>query len=103
MTPKSGFSIASILLASRPNDVAAEAAKAVELGPDDPVIQVRAGHLLRGRGEIDTARACGRRARELAGPDFCADGWMRPWNGSRRKTISNECGVKLRMRDEIYA
>jgi Flp pilus assembly protein TadD len=40
---------ASILLEVRPSDVAAEAARAIELGPYDPVILVRAGHLLLGR------------------------------------------------------
>jgi Flp pilus assembly protein TadD len=61
---------ASILLAARPDDVAAEAAKAVELGPNDPVILVRAGHLLLGRGDRKTARSCATRASELVQPDF---------------------------------
>lgn len=61
---------ASILLATRPDDVAAEAAKAVELGPNDPVILVRAGHLLLGRGDRKAARSCAARANELVQPDF---------------------------------
>jgi Flp pilus assembly protein TadD len=61
---------ASILLAVRPDDVAAEAAKAVELGPNDPVILVRAGHLLFGRGDRNAARSCAARAKELVQPDF---------------------------------
>jgi tetratricopeptide (TPR) repeat protein len=62
--------LASVLLEFRPDEVVSQTAKAVELGADDPVIQVRAGHLLLGRGETDAARACAKRARELAGPDF---------------------------------
>lgn len=61
---------ASILLAVRPNDVAAEAAKAVKLGPDDPVILVRAGQLLLGRGDDKSARRCAVRAKKLVQPDF---------------------------------
>ena len=61
---------ASILLAFRPEDVAAEAAKAVELGPDDPVILVRAAYLLLGRGEIEAARSHAARTKELVTPDF---------------------------------
>lgn len=61
---------ASILLAVRPDDVAAEAAKAVELGPDNPVILVRAGHLMLGRGDLAGARSCAARANELTQPDF---------------------------------
>jgi Flp pilus assembly protein TadD len=61
---------ALILLVFRPEDVAAEAAKAVELGPDDPIILVRAGHLLLDRGDRETAQSCADRANELAPPDF---------------------------------
>lgn len=61
---------ANILLAFRPQDVAAEAAKAVELGPDNPEILVGAGHRLLFGGNIETARSCATRARELAQPDF---------------------------------
>lgn len=61
---------ASILLAIRPSDVAAEAAKAVELGPDDPVILVRAAHLLLGRGEVEAARAHLNRAKKRVKPGF---------------------------------
>lgn len=48
---------ASILLAVRPGEVAAEAAKAVELGPDNPVILVRSGLLMLGRGDVEGARS----------------------------------------------
>lgn len=61
---------ASILLTIRPDDVAAEAAKAVELGPNNPVILVRAGHLLLGRGDRQAARSCAAKASELVQPDF---------------------------------
>lgn len=62
--------LASASLQVRPETVASSATKAVELGADDPSIQVRAGHLLLGRGEIDAARGCAKRARELAQADF---------------------------------
>lgn len=62
--------LASILLAVRPDEVSVEASRAARLGVDDPAIQARAGQLLLGRGEIGEARACARRARELAQPDF---------------------------------
>jgi Flp pilus assembly protein TadD len=61
---------AGILLVFKPEEVAAEAAKAVELGPDDPVILVRAGHLLLSRGDREIARSCASRANELAQPGF---------------------------------
>jgi Tfp pilus assembly protein PilF len=61
---------ASTLLTFRPDDVAAEAAKAVELSPDDPVILVRAGHQLLGRGDVEAARACAVHANEMAQPGF---------------------------------
>jgi Flp pilus assembly protein TadD len=61
---------AGILLTFRPEDVAAEAAKAVELAPNDPIILVRAGHLLLHRGDREAARSCAARASELASPDF---------------------------------
>lgn len=61
---------ATVLLEFRPGDVASEAAKAVELGPDSPSILVRAGSLLLNRGDRDAARSCVARANELAPPDF---------------------------------
>jgi tetratricopeptide (TPR) repeat protein len=61
---------ASIHLEFQPQLVASQAAKAAELGADDAGIQVRAGHLMFDRGEVEGARACARRANELAGPDF---------------------------------
>jgi Flp pilus assembly protein TadD len=61
---------ATALLPFRPDEVASEAAKAVELSPDDPVTLLRAGSLMLGRRQLDTARSYLRRARELVGPDF---------------------------------
>jgi len=61
---------AAILLASKPDDVAEQAAKAAALAPDDPSILVRAGSLLLNRGEVEQARSCAARANELAQPDF---------------------------------
>jgi HEAT repeat protein/Tfp pilus assembly protein PilF len=61
---------AAILLAFRPDDVAQQAAKAVELAPNDPSILVRAGGLLLNRGQVEEARVCVARANELAEPDF---------------------------------
>ena len=62
--------LASMFLKFQPEQVASQAALAAELGADDPGIQVRAGHLMFDRGEVEGARACTRRANELAGPDF---------------------------------
>ena len=60
---------ATILLVFEPDQVAAEAAKAVDLSPDDPVVLVRAGHLLL-REDPEAARSYAARANELAQPDF---------------------------------
>ncbi|MGN6815422.1 MAG: hypothetical protein ACTHK3_04975 [Solirubrobacterales bacterium] len=61
---------ATVLLAIRPDDVAAEASKAAELAPDDPGTLVRAGHLLLGSRDREAAEFCAARAEELANPDF---------------------------------
>lgn len=61
---------ASILAAFQPDDVAAEAAKAVELAPSDPVILVRAAHLVLDREDLETAHSYAARANEVAEPDF---------------------------------
>lgn len=64
-----------ILREIRPEDVVAEATKAAELGPDDPVVLVRAGHILINEGDREAARSCASRANELMPPDsiFMAD------------------------------
>ena len=62
--------LASALLAFTTDKVAAQAAKAAELAPDDPVIQVRAGHMLLNEGDLGAARACAARAEELADGEF---------------------------------
>jgi tetratricopeptide (TPR) repeat protein len=54
----------------RPEDVVAQIAKAVELGADDPAIQVRAGHVLWNCDDLEGARKCATRASELADDDF---------------------------------
>lgn len=73
---------ATILLVFRPGDVAAEAAKAVELRSDDPLILVRAGHLLLGRGDRASAQSCAVRATELANADFLLMPSLMHLNGS---------------------
>jgi Flp pilus assembly protein TadD len=72
---------ATVLLVFKPDDVAAEAAKAAEFGCDDPVILVRAGHLLLGNGDRDTARWCAARANELAQPGFVLEAGLVHLNG----------------------
>jgi Flp pilus assembly protein TadD len=67
---------ASMLLEFRPEDVAVEAAKAVELGPEDPTILVRAASLLLNRGQLEEARPIVKRARALVGPDFLLEGGL---------------------------
>lgn len=61
---------ATTLLEYRPDGVAAEAAKAAELGSDNPKILVRAAHLMLDRGDVDSARAAAERANKLAPPEF---------------------------------
>jgi Flp pilus assembly protein TadD len=72
---------ASVLLVIRPDDVAVEAAKAVELDPEEPAILLRAAHLMLNRGELETARAYAARANELARPDFVLMGGLENLNG----------------------
>ncbi len=67
--PEIRLLLASINLEYRPDEVASQALKAAELGAEDPLIQVRAGHLLVSR-DAGAARACAKRARDLAESDF---------------------------------
>jgi tetratricopeptide (TPR) repeat protein len=67
---------ATILLTSRPEDVASEVVKAVGIAPDDPTVLVRAAHLMRSEGEPEVAQFYMKRARELAGPDFIFEGGL---------------------------
>lgn len=53
-----------------PLEVAAQLVKAADLGSDDPVIQVRAGHMLWSEGDLEGARTCATRARELVDDEF---------------------------------
>lgn len=62
--------LASIYLEFRPDQVHPEAAKAAELGPDNPAVQVRAGCFLLGEGDLEGARACARRARKSVDSHF---------------------------------
>jgi tetratricopeptide (TPR) repeat protein len=68
--PELRILLASIYLEFRPDRVRLQAAKAAELGAEDPVVQVRAGSLLLGAGDLAGARACARRARRLVASDF---------------------------------
>jgi tetratricopeptide (TPR) repeat protein len=68
--PELRVSLASIYLEFRPDQVRAQATKAAQLGADSPSIQVRAGHLLLGRRDLDGARECARQARRTVGSDF---------------------------------
>lgn len=61
---------ATSLLAINPEDAVAEAAKAVELDPDEPIRLTRAANMLFNMGQIDRARSYVARAKELAKPDF---------------------------------
>ena len=61
---------AASLSVFEPENAAREAVKAVKLGSDNPAILVRAGHLLLGSGDRETARSCAARATELAKPGF---------------------------------
>jgi Flp pilus assembly protein TadD len=72
---------ATVLLAVRPDDAAAEAAKAAELAPNDPATLVRAGHLLLGGGDRETAQSCAARAETLTTPDFVLMGGLDNLNG----------------------
>lgn len=72
---------ATILLEFRPDDVASEANRAVELAPDNPLILVRAGSLLLSR-DRQAARSCVSRANELVQPDFALMASLDNLNGS---------------------
>jgi len=61
---------ATSLLGVRPNDAVPEAVKAIELEPDEPIRLTRAANLLFNMGEIRTARAYAKQARELTNTDF---------------------------------
>jgi len=61
---------ATVLLEYGPEQVAAEAAKAAELGRDEPRILVSAAGLMFNRGEVAKAKTWLARANELAPADF---------------------------------
>ena len=67
---------ATALLASRPDEVASQVVKAVDLAPDDPIILVRAASLMLNRDETEAARLYTERARQLAEPGFVLEGGL---------------------------
>jgi Flp pilus assembly protein TadD len=67
---------ATALLADRPDAVASEVEKAVDLTPNDPTILVRAASLMLNRGETEATRSYTERARQLAEPDFVLEGGL---------------------------
>ena len=79
--PKIRLLYATLLLEFRPDEVATETAKAVELDPDDPAVLVRAANLMIGAAEVEAARAYVTRARELAAPDFVLMGGLLHYEG----------------------
>ena len=72
---------AAILIEFRPDDVGGEAAKAAELGWDDPGSLVRAASLLGFARRWDEVRTCVARANELAEPDFVLKAGLDNLNG----------------------
>lgn len=69
-SPEFPLLLATLYLESQPGDVAAQVAKAAQLGSGDPAVQVRAGHMFLNGGDVEAARTCAIRAKELAGDDF---------------------------------
>jgi tetratricopeptide (TPR) repeat protein len=99
---------AAVLLSLRPHDVIAEATKAAELAPQDPGTQVRAGHLLIGRGDVEGARSCAARASEAARPDFVLRSGLRSLNGliaarDGEDDLAEECLRLAMSEDPIYS
>ncbi len=72
---------ATALLAFRPDDVVSQAAKAVELDPNDPGLLVRAAHLVLNRGDVAAARSYAARANELVHPGFVHMSGLHHLNG----------------------
>jgi tetratricopeptide (TPR) repeat protein len=99
---------ATVLLSLRPADVAAEAAKAAELGWNDPGTLVRAGHLLISNGDLEGARSCAARASEVAQTDFVLRAGLRSLNGliaarEGKDDLAEEC-LRLAMEeDPVYS
>jgi tetratricopeptide (TPR) repeat protein len=62
--------LSSLFRESRPEEVEPLLAKAVELGSEDPTIQVRAGHSYLNEGDVEAARACATRTEILADDEF---------------------------------
>jgi len=95
---------AAVLLSLRPDDVIAEAVKAAELAPQDPGTQVRAGHMLIGKGDVEGARSCAARASEVAQPDFVLKSGLRSLKGriaarEGKDDLAEEC-LRLAMNED---
>lgn len=69
-SPEMPLMLATVYRDSRPNAIPEQLANAAELGLDDPVIQVLAGHRLLNEGDVAAARACAVRAGELTDSGF---------------------------------
>jgi Flp pilus assembly protein TadD len=72
---------ATVLLEYGPEEVAAEAVTAAELGRDSPPIIVGAAQLMLNRGEVEDARTWLARANELAPADFTLGASLMNLNG----------------------
>jgi hypothetical protein len=72
---------ASILVRFRMDDVGKEAAKAAELGSDDPRVLIRAGSLLLFARRWDDLRSCVARANEIVEPGFVLKSGLDNLNG----------------------
>jgi len=69
-SPEFPLLLATLYLELRPNEVAAQVAKAAELGSTDPTVQVRAGHMFLNAGDVEAARACAARAEKSVDDNF---------------------------------
>jgi HEAT repeat protein len=99
--PEIRVNYASILLELRPEDAAAEAAKAAELGPDNPVTLVRAGHLLLCEGDCEAAQSCATRANELVKPDFILMAGLDNLNGCLASLAGDDGVAEEKLRSAV--
>ncbi len=99
--PELRVSLASIYLEFRPDQVRSEAAKAAELGADNPSVQVRAGNFLMGDGDLDGARACARRARRTVGSDFALIAGLESLEGGIAAIDGDEELAEKRLRSAV--
>jgi Flp pilus assembly protein TadD len=92
---------ATMLLEFRLEDVASEAAKAVELGTDSPSILVRGASLLLNRGDREAARSCIERAAKLAPPDFALAGGLENLEGSLAALAGQDVLAEKKLRGAV--